>query len=253
VSGDGRLAGKRTIVTGAGRGLGRAIAARFAEEGADVAVVDIDEDSASEVAGTLSGRALGVGADIADRASVERAFSSVTEQLGGLEVLVNCAAIAQPAAAAVDTEPERIEQIFRVNVFGVGNAARAALPRLSESRGAMINIASNAALRPRPGAAWYNASKGAVVNLTLSLAAEWARLPVRVNAIAPSMARTQMMTDILGEDPEGRLEDMILKTIPLGRFCEGSDVAAAAVYLASDEASYVTGVIVPVDGGRMVA
>lgn len=253
MSAEGRLAGRRALVTGAARGLGRAIAERFAAEGATVAVLDVDAGQAQAAAAALAGNGIGVAADIADRESAREAVTQAVEHLGGLDVLVNSAAIAQPGAAAIDTEPERIERIFAVNVLGVGNAVAAALPSLTESRGAVINMASNAALRPRPGAAWYNASKAAVVNLTWTFAAEFAHIPVRVNAIAPSLARTQMMTDILGEDPGGQIEQAILSTIPLGRLCEGADIAAAAVYLASDEASFVTGAVLPVDGGRMVA
>lgn len=253
MTGNGRLDGKRAVVTGAGRGLGHAIAERFAAEGARVAVIDIDSDAAITAAGGLPGEAIGLGADVSDDASVGEAFAQAVDHLGGLDVLVNSAAIAQPGGPAVETEPSRIERIFAINVLGIGNAVRHALPGLSASRGVILNMASNAALRPRPGAAWYNASKAAVVNLTWSLAAEYAHIPVRVNAIAPSLAGTQMMRDILGDDPGGQIEQAIMQTIPLGRLCEGSDVAAAAVYLASEEASFVTGVVLPVDGGRMVA
>jgi 3-oxoacyl-[acyl-carrier protein] reductase len=248
-----RLRDKRAIVTGAGAGLGRAIAERFAAEGARVAVLDVDEQGARAVANDIGDGALGLRADVTDDASVAQAFSEATTAWGGLDVVVNNAGVAQKAAAAVDIEPEQIDRIMAVNVRGIFHTTRHALASLQESRGTILNIASNAGLRPRPGAAWYNASKGAVINLTYSLAAEYAAQRIRVNAIAPALSATQMMKDILGEDPGGQIEQAILSTIPLGRLTEGADVAAAAVFLASDEAEFITGVVLPVDGGRMVA
>ena len=251
-----RLPGKRAIVTGAGAGLGAAIATRFAAEGARVAVLDIDEDAAGRVAGEIQaagGEALAARVDIADDASVAAAFGAVTAAWDGIDVLVNNAGIAQRPGPAIDIAAEEIDRILAVNVRGIFHTTRHALAALVDSRGTIINLASNAALRPRPGMAWYNASKGAIVNLTFSLAAEYAAQKVRVNAIAPAFADTPMKSFILGEDPGAQIEQAVLATIPLGRLCTGEDIAAAAVFLASDEAAFVTGVVLPVDGGRMVA
>ena len=249
-----RLQAKRTIVTGAGAGLGAAIATRFAAEGARVGILDIDEDAAHSVAGEITaagGEALAARVDISDDASVAQAFGAVTEAWGGIDVLVNNAGIAQRPGPAIDTAPEDIDRILAVNIRGIFHTTRRALAHLVESQGTIINLASNAALRPRPGMAWYNASKGAIVNLTLSLAAEYAAQRVRVNAIAPAFADTPMKSFILGEDPGAQIEQAVLATIPLGRLCTGEDIAAAAVFLASDEASFITGVVLPVDGGLL--
>ena len=170
-----RLQGKRTIVTGAGAGLGQAIAERFADEGARVAALDIDEHAARSVADGIArkgGETIARRADVSDDESVGEAFRAVTGEWGGLDVLVNNAGIAQRPAPAVETPQEDIDRILAVNVRGIFHTTRHALEALRASEGAILDIASNAALRPRPGMAWYNASKGAVVNLTLSLAAE---------------------------------------------------------------------------------
>lgn len=248
-----RLAAKRAIVTGAGAGLGRAIAERFVAEGARVAVLDIDESAARAVASGAGGEALGLHADVSNDASVAEAFGAVRLAWGGLDVLVNNAGIAQRAAPAMDIDATQIDHILAVNVRGIFHCTRHALSSLRDSHGMILNIASNAGLRPRPGAAWYNASKAAVVNLTYSLAAEYAPQRIRVNAIAPSLAETSMKDFILGQDPKGQIEQALLATIPLGRLAVGADIAAAAVFLASEEASFITGVVLPVDGGRMVA
>jgi 3-oxoacyl-[acyl-carrier protein] reductase len=251
-----RLEGKRAIVTGGGAGLGRAIAGRFAAEGARVAVLDLDEAAAREAAAEIAaagGDAIGVRADVAEDESVAIAFGAAIETFGGLDVLVNNAGIAQRPGPAIDIDPAEIDRILTVNVRSIFHTTRHALARLQESQGTIINLASNAALRPRPGMAWYNASKGAIVNLTQSLAAEYAPLRIRVNAIAPALAETPMTKFILGDDPGGEVEQAVLATIPLGRLTTGADIAAAAVFLASDEASFITGVVLPVDGGRMVA
>ncbi len=250
-----RLEGKRAIVTGAGAGLGRAIAERFAAEGGRVALLDIDEGAAQSGARAIEatgGKALALGVDVADDGSVATAFGAAIEAFDGLDVLVNNAGIAQRPAPTVDTEPDQIDRIMAVNVRGILHTTRHAVKSLEASQGTIINLASNAALRPRPGMAWYNASKAAVVNLTFSLAAEYAHRGVRVNAIAPALADTPMKSFILGEDPDADLERALIATIPLGRLATGEDIAAAATYLASDDASFVTGVVLPVDGGRMV-
>jgi 3-oxoacyl-[acyl-carrier protein] reductase len=193
---------------------------------------------------------LGHCASVTDDAAIASAVADAVEAWGGLDILVNNAGIAQRPAPAMSAEPDEIDHIFAVNLRGIFHVTRHALAALREAEGSIINLASNAALRPRPGMAWYNASKAAVMNLTQTLAAEYAPY-VRVNAIAPSLAETPMKDFIMGERAAEGVP-AVLSSIPMGRLCTGADVAAAATYLASEDAAFVTGVILPVDGGRMV-
>jgi len=247
-----RLEGKRALITGAAKGLGLAIALRFLREGARVMLVDIDGNAlGTALDGAQAGEAaLSHVASVTDDEAVSEAVAAAMAAWGGLDILVNNAGIAQRPAAAMKADPEEIDRIFAVNVRGLFHVTRHALPALREAKGSIINLASNAALRPRPGMAWYNASKAAVMNLTQTMAAEYAP-HVRVNAIAPSLADTPMKDFIVGDNAAQALP-AVLASIPMGRLCEGDDIASAATYLASDDASFVTGVILPVDGGRMV-
>ncbi|MBV9785465.1 MAG: SDR family oxidoreductase, partial [Acidisphaera sp.] len=143
-------------------------------------------------------------------------------------------------------------RLFAVNVKSLHHMCVHAVPALREAGGgAIVNIASLAAIRPRPGMAWYNATKAAVISLTQSLAGELARDRIRVNAVAPLLGRTGMVATMFGDDAEGTLERLAAE-VPLGRLCEPADIAAACLYLASDDARFVTGVVLPVDGGRLV-
>jgi 3-oxoacyl-[acyl-carrier protein] reductase len=250
-----RLEAKIAIITGAGAGFGAGIARRFADEGARVVCADLDGQAASTVAASLrnaSGSALAVQCDVADGASVGAMIAKVVSELGGFDILVNNAAITQRPARIAKTAEADIDRLLAVNVKSLYHMAVHALPVLrSRGGGVVINIASVAALRPRPGMSWYNATKAAVVNLTQSMAAELAPDRIRVNAIAPVAGRTAMFDVMFGEGVDVASERLV-ESIPLGRLCTPEDIANAAVYLASDEAAFVTGVILPVDGGRMV-
>lgn len=246
-----RLAGKIALVTGAGAGFGAGIARRFAEEGARVVCADLDEQAAAVVAAGLPG-ALAVQCNVADGASVAALVARVVAELGGFDILVNNAAITQKPARIAKVAESDIDRLFAVNVKSLYHMAVHALPVLRKrGGGAVINIASVAAMRPRPGMSWYNATKAAVVNLTQSMAAELAPDRIRVNAIAPVAGRTAMF-DVMFGDGVDAASQRLVESIPLGRLCTPEDIASAAVYLASDEAAFVTGVILPVDGGRMV-
>jgi 3-oxoacyl-[acyl-carrier protein] reductase len=251
-----RLLGKTAIVTGAGAGYGAEIARRFAAEGARVVCADIERQAAEQVVASLAvapGSALAVQCDVADGGSVEAMIAAAVAAMDGCDIIVNNAGITQKPARIAKLAEADIDRLFAVNVKSLYHMAVHGFPVLRRrGGGAVINIASVTAIRPRPGMTWYNATKAAVINLTQSMAAELAPDRIRVNAIAPAAGRTAMFdTMFAGEDAEAAAA-RIVATIPLGRFCAPDDVAAAAVYLASDDAAFVTGVVLPVDGGRLV-
>lgn len=248
-----RLAGRTAIITGAGSGFGAGIARRFALEGARVFAADIDVAAASTVVQALAGHGhLALQCDIAQGDSWAALVAAARGQAGGFDIVVNNAALTQKPARIAKTRESDVDRLLAVNVKSFYHLAVHALPVLRErGGGVVVNIASVTAIRPRPGMAWYQATKAAVVSLTQTMAAELAPDRIRVNAIAPAVGNTPMLRAMFAEHDQASV-DRVLATIPLGRFCEPEDVAAAAVYLASDEASYVTGVVLPVDGGRLV-
>lgn len=247
-----RLQGKTAIITGAGAGYGAAMARRFAAEAARVACADIDLAAAQKTAGALSG-AIAVQCDVSKGDSVARMVADVVAAFGGFDVLVNNAALSQKPGRVAKIAEADLDRLLAVNVKGIYHMAVHAAPVLRKAGGAcMINIVSVNAIRPRPGMTWYNASKAAVLSLTYSMAAELAPDKIRVNAIAPVAGRTPMLEAMFGDQIDAAVGKLI-ETIPLGRLAEPDDIAAAAVYLASDEASFVTGVVIPVDGGRLTA
>lgn len=246
-----RLTGKAAIVTGAGTGFGEQIAHRFAEEGAKVVVADINEDNGKRVAAAIEG-AIYCKVDVTNNLHVRALVQTCVDEFGGLDILVNNAGIVQRNMPLQEVPEDDFDKIFAVNVKSIYFSALHAVPVMKQKGGVIINLGSTGAIRPRPGLAWYNASKGAVVTLTKSMAVELADDKIRVNAVNPAISDTAMLLDVLGgkDTPEGRAK--LISTIPLGRMTAPKDVANAALYLASDEAEFVTGVCMEVDGGRCI-
>ncbi|NNG02911.1 MAG: glucose 1-dehydrogenase [Inquilinus sp.] len=249
-----RLKDKVALVTGAGSGFGEGIAELFAREGARIVVVDLNADGGRRVAETINAeapdRAVFVEADVADGSDSARMVRTATDAFGGLDVLVNNAGISHDNKPVLEIGEDEFDRVFAVNVKAIFHAVRHAVPALAaRGGGSIINTASTAALRPRPGLAWYNASKGAVVVASKSLAGELAPQNIRVNALCPVLGDTPLAATFMGGDsPERRAQ--FVATIPLGRMSSAADVAGAALYLASDEAAFITGVALEIDGGR---
>lgn len=246
----GRLNGKVALITGAGSGFGEGIARHFAAERAKVAVVDLNPETAEKVAETVGGVA--VEADVSDPAQARSMIDRTVDTFGGIDILVNNAGYTYPNKPMVEVTDAEFDRIFAVNVKAVFLACRYAAPKIAErGGGSIINTASTAALRPRPGLTWYNASKGAVVTATKSMALEFADWKIRVNALCPVLGNTGLTSTFLGDDSPERLAQF-MATIPLGRMSTPDDVANAALYLASDEGSFLTGVALEIDGGRCI-
>ncbi|MHB2206002.1 SDR family oxidoreductase [Methylobacterium sp. CM6257] len=246
-----RLVGKVAIVTGAGSGFGAGIAQRFAAEGARVACVDIDGAAAERVAADLGANAIAIAADVGNAADVGASVTETEDRFGVPHILVNNAGTTHRNKPLMEVTEEEFDRVFRVNVKSIFHYVRAVAPLMRDRGGGVIlNVSSTAALRPRPGLTWYNASKGAASLASKSLALELAPWKIRVNALCPVMGATGLLEHFMGvlDTPENR--DRFIATIPLGRLSQASDIAAAALFLASDEAEFITGIDLPVDGGR---
>jgi 3-oxoacyl-[acyl-carrier protein] reductase len=241
------IAGKTVLVTGAASGFGAGIASRFAEEGAEVLVTDINAEAGAAQAAAIGGRFLQM--DVADETSVASALGTCKEPV---DILVNNAGIGLTPQPLTEVSPEDFERLLGVNVRSIFHTARAIVPGMRERGGGVIlNIASTAGVSPRPGLTWYNASKGWVITATRSMAVELASDNIRVNAINPVAGETPLLSTFMGGDTEEN-RARFLATIPLGRFSTPTDIASAACFLCSDEASMITGVALEVDGGRCV-
>ncbi|PND32989.1 3-oxoacyl-ACP reductase [Achromobacter pulmonis] len=248
-----QLQGKVAIVTGGGSGFGEGIVKLYAKEGAKVVIADINKAAADRVAGEVGPAALAVQADVASRADIDNVVRTCREAFGSVDIVVNNAAITHKNQPMLDVDEAMFDRMFDINVKSIYHMAQAVVPVMREQkRGVILNVGSTAGIRPRPGLSWYNASKGAVNVLSKSMAVELGADGIRVNAICPVMGITGMFELFMGlpDTPENRAK--FVSTIPLGRFCQPSDVAAAALFLASDAAEFITGVEFPVDGGRTV-
>lgn len=256
-----RLQGKTAVVTGAASGFGAEIARSFAREGANVVVADINEDWGKAVAKEIDGMNSGAGlfqhADVSRKEDVEGMIRVAVDRFGRVDILVNNAGYTHWNMPVDQVPEEEFDRIFAVNVKSIYFGMNAVLPHFraqdqkGPNKGVVLNIASTAGVRPRPGLVWYNASKSAAIGATRSLAIELGTDNIRVVAINPVAGETPLLAKFMGEDtPEKRAA--FRATVPLGRFSQPTDIANAAVFLVSDEAEFLTGVCLEVDGGRCI-
>ncbi|WP_311221411.1 MULTISPECIES: SDR family oxidoreductase [unclassified Acidovorax] len=241
-----RFAGKVVIVTGAGSGIGAATARRFSQEGAMVAIADLSDDKLSATLADLPAeRTLSQAADVSKWDEVQALVEATVKRFGRLDVMVNNAGIAVQGKVT-EASIDDWQRVLATNVSGVFHGARAAMPHLIRSQGCIVNTSSVSGLGGDWDMSFYNTSKGAVSNFTRALALDHGRDGVRVNAVAPSLTFTGMTEDIKS-NPE--LLAKFAERIPLGRGAEPEEIASVIAFLASDDARFVTGVVLPVDGG----
>jgi len=244
-----RLAGKVALVTGAGAGFGAGIARLFAQEGAKLVLADRDGDAVARIAGELG--AVAVTGDVSSGPDVQ-AMVDAAVQAGGLDIVVNNAGTTHRNRPLLEVDEDEFDRVYAVNVKSIYWMAQAAVPAFrSQGRGgSIINISSTAGIRPRPGLVWYNGTKGAVNIITQCMATELAADDIRVNAVCPVIGATALLEQFMGlpDTPESRAK--FLATIPLGRMSTPADIANACLFLAQDESRFITGVLLPVDGGR---
>jgi len=250
----GQLAGKVAIITGAGSGFGTGMAEAYIREGAKVIIADINAEAGERVAKSLGANAKAVATDVANGDAVQAMVQACVDSFGVPDIVINNAGTTHRNQPMLQVDEQTFDRVFNVNVKSIYHMAHAVVPvmRARGKGGLIINVGSTAGIRPRPGLCWYNSSKGAVNLLSKAMAVELAPDKIRVNALCPVMGATALLEDFMGmpDTPENRAR--FLSTIPLGRLCEQKDMAAAAVFLATDAAEFLTGLEMPIDGGRTI-
>ena len=253
-----RLKDKVAIVTGGGSGFGAGIVRKFAAEGAQVLVADLNLEAALDVAASVGSAARALRVDVANAADVRLMMEAAEQHFGRLDILVNNAGVTHLPQPLEDVTEADFDRIVTVNMKAIYLAMREAVPRFKANapgargiRGVVLNMASTAGVSPRPRLAWYNASKGWVITATRANAVELAPFGIRVVALNPVAGETPLLKSFMGEDTPA-MRAKFLSTIPLGRFSTPEDLGNAACYLCSDEASMITGVCLEVDGGRCI-
>ena len=248
-----RLANKIALVTGAASGFGAEIARTFAREGAKVVLLDLNKGGVQDVAAAIGPEALALAGDVASARDVSAAVEASRARHGRLDIVVNNAGWTHRNRPLLEVSEAEFDKVYAVNVKSIYLMTQAVVPVMrSQGGGTIINIGSTAGIRPRPGLTWYNSSKGAVHVLSRSMAAELAPDKIRVNCVAPVIGETGLLESFMGlpDTPQNRAK--FIATIPLGRMSKPRDVANGCLYLASDEAEFVTGIVLEVDGGRDV-
>lgn len=246
-----QLEGKIAIVTGGAAGFGEGIVRQFVAQGARVVIGDLDTAKGQALALDLGGATHFFRCDVSSRGDIGGLVEACVSTFGVPDIVVNNAGTTHENRPMLEVDEKTFDRMFAVNVKSIFHMTHAVVPLMREKKkGVILNVGSTAGIRPRPGLAWYNSSKGAVNLLSKSMAVELGPDGIRVNAICPVIGETAMTEKLMGvkDTPENRAR--FLATIPLGRYCRPSDVAAAALYLASDAAEFITGVELPVDGGR---
>ena len=245
-----RLHEKIAIVTGGGGGFGEGIARMFAAEGARVIVADLDLAAATRVATEIGG--IAIKGDVSLGPDVQAMVDLAVEHYDGLDIVVNNAGTTHRNGPILDVDEETFDRVYAVNVKSLYWMTHACVPlfRKQGRGGSIINISSTAGIRPRPGLVWYNGTKGAVNTMTQCMAIELAPDNIRVNAVCPVIGATALLESFMGQADTPEIRAKFIASVPLGRMSKPSDIANACVFLAEDASSFLTGVLLPVDGGR---
>ena len=248
-----RLKGKTALVTGGASGFGAEIVRSYVREGAKVVILDLNGNGAQKIADAAGGGTIAVAGDVTKQSDIDAAVKRAVDTFGRLDIVVNNAGWTFRNKPMLEVSEAEFDKVFAINVKSIFLMTNAVVPVMRKQKsGRIINIGSTAGLRPRPGLTWYNATKGAVNLMSKSMAVELAPDGIRVNCIAPVIGETALLESFMGvpDTPENRAK--FLATIPLGRMAKPGDVANACVYLGGDESEFLTGVVLPVDGGRTI-